>query len=144
MLLFGETGELLIGLVYDELAGRFGEGSEGRRVLVQLAEEERAHGRVMRKMLDVLPEAYEGFDYERVFESQAEFLARCVELLSRLRTPEFDLPAALEQLAVMEQTLSESLYVHLKLLVEEEHRDALTKLAETSATHAEMIGGIPT
>jgi rubrerythrin len=142
MLLFGEVGERIIGLVYDGLAERFEEGSERRAVLLQLAEEERAHGRALQRILEVSPAEHEGYDYGMIFAGQAAFIGSCVDLLSGIRDPSTDHSAALERLVEMERSLSENLFVHLKLLVAEDHRQSMRQLAETSAEHAERLAAV--
>ena len=66
-------------------------------------------------------------------------LSACTDVLDSLCDPEFDVWAAVDNLIVMERSLSESLFVHFKLFVDEEHRATLTRLAENSASHADRL-----
>ena len=142
MLLFGEVGERIIGLVYARLAERYPTGTKGRDVLIRLAEEEQAHGRALRKLIDVSPAAHEGYDYGVIFEGQATFISKCIDLLSDLQVPAADQAGAVGRLIEMERSLSENLFIHLKLLVDEDHRQSVKRLAETSAVHADLLADI--
>jgi rubrerythrin len=139
---FGELAERMIGAVYRQLAGTFGEDTAQHIQLLALAAEEDKHATMMASLREQVAEAPVKYNYRRIFEGQAEFMGVCLELLdARPRAPE-EVTAAIERLASLEDRLAENLFLHLKLLVKSDLRESIEQLANESAGHGERLRGL--
>ena len=136
---FGTVAERLIGSVYQELATHFPEEGEHRRILNQLAAEELLHGRVMSHLRERNLRAQLHYDFEVVLAAQAAFMDTALEIQRKLRAESLTKEEAIAELAKLERTLAENLFIHLKLVVDTRFKKSVDSLAKESVAHAVIL-----
>lgn len=142
VLVFGELAERMIGAVYRMLAAGYDEGTAQRIQLEALAAEEAKHAGMMAALRARVADAPVKYNYQRIFQGQAEFMTVCLELLEARPTGAEQVKAALVRLAALEDKLAENLFLHLKLLVASDLRESIEALATESAGHGDRLRGL--
>jgi hypothetical protein len=140
IVLFGAALERAMQDVYSEIAATCPEASVARKMLRALSSEEEHHASMLRKILPDLPDTHEpNATLLTVLRRQGVTLDRVHRLRDAVGTPEFDLAAALDELAVIERTLPENLFEHLRRYLPEAAVPAVQRLADADGRHESLL-----
>ena len=139
ILQLAESAERIMGQVYAHLARYLDESSPPYAVLKRLAAEEERHAQVMGQLLEILPAEYPEYDFEPILSGQAEFINCCSKLLTTDPVSLEELTGYFRRLVQLEGKLSDNLFLHFKMMVDDEHKEELEQLAKASSQHAKLL-----